>query len=233
MRIDVNHQHGNRPLQLNATTYKSIETHTISRLAYLLSNFAVQRENGTWQNIPNQFAYIDHQKKRTQFWLKNIPENNYKSIRFSIGVPKKQNHADPNTYAPDHPLNPNLNQLHWNWTGGYIFLALEGKYHTPENQQKGFVYHLANDNNLTTIQLHKNFSLKQNTGLTITLDTQKLLTNPRPISFTKDGPSTHSHPGDTIASALIANLQTAFTLDKISYPKGETPQAHITPLHLP
>ena len=34
---------------------------------------------------------------------------------------------------------------HWGWMGGYVFLALEGKWSQPDGKQSGYSYHLATD----------------------------------------------------------------------------------------
>ena len=233
LRIDLSHQFDDQPLTLNSLKYKSTETLSVSRLSYLISQPALQNEDGSWQELPDQYAFIDASSRRTSFTLTKVPPGTYKSFRFSLGVPKKENHGDPAQYAADHPLNPNLNNLHWDWTGGYIFLALEGKFRTSEKELDGFVYHLANDQNLSRIQLAANFRVKNSTALALTFDLRKLLSQPRALSFEKDGKSTHSHPGDPIASALVANLQSAFSVRGASYPPNEVPLAAVTPLYLP
>lgn len=233
LRIDMVHHQGDEPLRLHSLRYMQEETYSVTRLSYLLSGFSIQRDTGEWVELGEQYAYIDEGKRRTRFFLKDVPEGSYKSIRFSLGVPKAINHSDPAQFSPEHPLNPNLNQLHWNWTGGYIFMALEGRYRTKDKALQGYVYHLANDNNLSTIQLPATFMMKKNTGITIGMDIAKLLGQPRPISFIKDGASTHSHAGDPIASALLANLQSTFSIQNISYPQDEVPRETVTPLYLP
>ena len=233
LRIDISHEFGGQPLTLNSLKYKATETFSISRLSYLLSELALQKDNGTWQELPNQFAFIDANFHRTSFALKDVPAGTYKSLRFSVGVPSEANHGDPAQYPADHPLNPNLDKLHWNWTGGYIFMALEGKYRNAAKELKGFVYHLANDQNLSRIQLAANFRVKNTTALGLSFDLEKLFTHPRALSFEADGNSTHSSPGDFIASALIANLQSSFSVRGASYPPTEAPLAAVTPLFLP
>lgn len=233
LRIDISHEFGGQALTLNSLKYQASETFSISRLSYLLSELALQKNDGTWQELPNQFAFIDANFRRTSFTLKDVPSGTYKSLRFSLGVPGKTNHGDPSQYPADHPLNPNLNKLHWDWTGGYIFLALEGKYRNAGKELEGFVYHLANDQNLSRIQLAANFSVKNTTALGLSFDLEKLFTHPRALSFDADGNSTHSRPGDPIASALIANLQSSFSVRRIAYPPNEAPLAAVTPLHLP
>ena len=231
--MDVAHNHGDQPLLLNSLRYGGEELYSVSRLSYLLSAFSLLREDGTWVRVGDQFAYVDVAKSRTRFQLENVPEGNYKSLRFSVGVPQKVNHSDPALYAAGHPLNPNLNQLHWSWTGGYIFLALEGKYRSAENELKGFVYHLANDAQSSLVTVDGRFRVKRRTGLTLRFDVERLLGQPRQISFERDGASTHSHVGDPIASALVANLTSAFAFVAVQYPEGEAPVAAVKPLYLP
>ena len=186
LRIDVEHGYGAQPLLLNSLRYGGVEKHSISRLSYLCSDFSLLREDGVWLSLADQYAYIDVAKRRTRFYLKNVPEGKYKSLRFSVGVPEKQNHSDPAVYPADHPLNPNINQLHWDWTGGYIFLALEGKYRNSENELIGLVYHLANDPQLSSVTVDCRFRVKQRTGLNLRFDVERLLSQPRQISFEKE-----------------------------------------------
>ncbi|MGJ8673525.1 MbnP family protein [Rubritalea sp.] len=233
LRVDISHLSGASPLRLHSLSYQQAETYSITRLSYLLSQFSLQKEDGSWLELSDQFAYIDVSKRRTSFSLSEIPSGDYKALRFSVGVPKEQNHADPAQLSAEHPLNPNINQLHWDWTGGYIFMAIEGKYRTPDQSLSGFVYHLANDANLSSVQLASRFQIKNNTGITLQMDAAKLFSQPRSLSFVSDGASTHSHPGDSISSALIANLQSAFNVAQVTYPPSEAPQKAVAPLYLP
>ena len=47
-------------------------------------------------------------------------------------------------------------------------------------------------------------------------DLGTLLNAPHPLSFAKDGSSTHSRPGDPVAATLVANLAGAFRIHHIS-----------------
>lgn len=234
LRIDVTHLHQSAPLLLHSLRYKTqgAETYSITRLSYLLSGFELQQSNGKWVDLSGQQAWIDHAKHRTSFTLDSVPQGSYRALRFRLGVPKNLNHSDPTKFGPKHPLNPNLNQLHWNWQGGFIFLALEGKYRTA-GENSGFVYHLANDPNYSPVTLNSQFHVKSHTAITLGFDIHRLLQIPRPVSFIEDGDSTHSRPGDQIASALVANLPNSFDVHAVRYPSGEAPQASVKPLYLP
>lgn len=49
------------------------------------------------------------------------PDASYTGLRFTLGVPFEQNHANPATAAP--PLDDTT--MLWNWQGGYKFLKLD------------------------------------------------------------------------------------------------------------
>jgi cytochrome c peroxidase len=65
-------------------------------------------------------------------------------------------------------------------------------------------------------------------------DLGTLLNAPRPLSFGKDGSSTHSRDGDPVCAALVANLPGAFRIHRISsLTDAEIAIAHPRPLYLP
>jgi cytochrome c peroxidase len=144
------------------------------------------------------------------------------------------NHAGVSQVPADHPLNPNLNGLHWSWQGGYIFLALEGMWRSAEHPFDGWSYHLARDTNRMRVSLAVALDLARDTKLELDFDLAALLNAPRPLSFGKDGSSTHSREGDPIAAALVANLPGSFRVQGVSaLGSSETAAAQIKPLHLP
>ena len=233
--ISLQHTLTGKPLILDSLRYETSanETFSISRLSYLLSEFELQSMAGNWQAVPNSIQWIDARKHRTQILLNSIPEGDFKAIRFSIGLSEAINHSDPNLYAAKHPLNPSLNNLHWNWQTGYIFLALEGTYRQSNGQLSGYVYHFANDPQRTTITLTLPKNISANATLDIDFDIAALLNVPAPISFSKDGASTHSREGDPIPQALKKNLPGAFQIKRIRAAAPIRADARPLPIDLP
>ena len=210
------------------------ETFSITRVSYLVSDFALQRNDGSWLEISNSVAWLDFDANRNSIWLTEIPAGEFCSVRFSVGLNTNLNHADIATFPAGHPLNPNLNGLRWSWQGGFIFLALEGLWRNSSGQLDGWAYHLARDTNATRIPLAVPLIITNETKVELDLDIATLLNAPRPLSFGKIGSSTHSRDGDPVSAALVANLAGAFRVHKItSLTDAEIAVAHPKPLYLP
>jgi len=210
------------------------ETFSITRVSYLVSDFALQRNDGSWLEISNSVAWLDFEQNRNSIWLDKIPAGEFCSVRFLVGLNTNLNHADIAQFPASHPLNPNLNGLHWSWQGGFIFLALEGLWRNANGELDGWAYHLARDTNATRITLATPLVVTNETKLEIDFDLATLLNAPQPLSFGKDGSSTHSRDGDPISAALKKNLVGSFSVHRISnLTDAEIAVAHPKPLYLP
>lgn len=210
------------------------ETFSITRVSYLVSDFALQRDDGSWLESSNSVAWLDFEANRNSARLEKIPAGEFRAVRFTVGLNTNLNHADIAQFSASHPLNPNLNGLHWSWQGGYIFLALEGLWRNASGELDGWAYHLARDTNATRITLAAALVLTNETKVELDFDLATLLNAPRPLSFGKDASSTHSRDGDPIAVALVANLPGAFRVHRITQLREtEIASAHPKPLDLP
>ena len=210
------------------------ETFSITRLSYLTSEFALQRNDGSWLEISNSVAWMDAEQNRDSIRLREIPAGEFRAVRFNVGLNTNLNHADPAKFPASHPLNPNLNNLNWSWQGGYIFLAIEGLWRNAAGELDGWAYHLARDSNSPRITLATPLEITNETKLEIDFDLATLLNAPRPLSFSKDGSSTHSRDGDPISAALAANFPGAFHVHRVTQlSEHEITIAHPKPLFLP
>ena len=236
LEIVVRHTFGDAPLLLDSLRYQNAagETLSVTRLSYLLSGFAVEREDGVWVEIEDRHAWMDAAKQRTVVRFDDVPAGKYRALRFHIGPDAKANTGDPAKLAADHPLNPNLNGLHWSWQTGYIFLAVEGHYRVGAADLKGYAHHLARDPNRTRISLAAPLDLTHDGAVLLDFDLGTLLNAPRPLSFERDGAATHSRDGDPVAAALVANLPGAFRVTQVfSAAPAISKPAPMKPLYLP
>lgn len=235
LRFSIRPVAGEAPLLLDSLRYTTTsgETFSISRCSFLLSGFALQKTDGTWLESPH-LAWMDAAQRRLSTTLANIPAGKYKALRLHLGLDEKTNAAPTSPYPADHPLNPNLCGLHWSWQGGYIFLALEGAFRAKNGATSGFSYHLARSPNRTALTFAGDFDLTDDAAVDFALDVQALVSAKTPLSFIKDGLSTHSHEGDPIVAALQNNLSAAFTLKAISSSLPEISRpSPVKPLYLP
>jgi cytochrome c peroxidase len=217
LEISVRPVFAGEPLLLDSLRYRNAagETLSVTRLSYLLGGFALESADGSWQEFPGQVAWLDAAARRNFIRFENVPAANYRSLRFHVGLETNLNHADPAQFAANHPLNPNLDGLHWNWQGGYIFMALEGLFRTATKEPTGYAYHFARDPNRTRVNIAAQLDLAHDATVQLDFDLAALLNAPRPLSFARDGQATHSRPDDPIAAALTANLPGAFRVRQI------------------
>ena len=234
LELSMNHVFNGVPLTLNSMQYRNAaeEVMSVERLSYLLSDFVFEREDGTRVELTNQFAWMDAGQKRVDVRI-DVPSGVYRAMRYSVGLNAKANSSDVTKYEADHPLNPNLNGLHWSWQGGYIFLALEGLYQTVGTEPKGYSYHFARTNNYTPVTLSANLDLTKDARILVDFDIATVLNSPCLLSFVKDGASTHSREGDPVAVSIRANLPGAFHIRQFIQASDIAQGVPMKPLYLP
>jgi cytochrome c peroxidase len=206
---------GDEPLVLDQVTQKNAagEGWSVTRLSYFISGLSLQRADGQWHAVPDFCAWMNAGTDRHTTRVEDLPAGDYQALRFHVGLDPQQNASDPAVHSPGHPLNPNLNGLHWSWQGGYIFMALEGHFKaSADARPQGYAFHLARDAFRTAITLPHELSLKEHVEVSVRLDVAAIIHGGKAISFVKDGSSTHSKAGDPLALALQDNLAGAFHL---------------------
>lgn len=234
LEIVIHHRYGDAPLLMESARYESAakETFSVTRLAYLLSNFSLEREDGSLVKL-DEFAFVEaHQ--RSSFSLSSAPSEAFRALHFDVGLGSETNHSDPARFAAGHPLNPLLNRLHWDWQGGYIFFALEGHFKAPDQASAGYVYHVARDPNRTRMSITIPIDLRDPGRLHLVLDVEKLIHGPSPVSFSAAGRSTHSNEGDALPAQLMGNLKAALKpLEFENTQALSAARAKVKPIDLP
>lgn len=231
LHIQFVHEAGGQPLLQDSLRYENTagETLSLTRLAWLGTEFSVTFQDGTAVAAKDATAYISI--RGGQISLAELPAGKLATISFHIGPGEQLNHADPARQDASSPLNPNVNGLHWDWQGGYIFMALEGHWRAPgASLPGGYSLHFARDPNRTRISLPVTADLVNETRLTIALDPLKVL---KDISFSRDGATTHSLENDPVAARIKANLATAFRIKAVEAGGVPRPADRPGPIDLP
>ena len=181
-------------------------------IRYLISDIELVKADGSILKMEDKFAYINPKEGYNDFVLNEVPKGDYKGLNFVIGLDSISNHSNPNLYEPDHPLNPLINNMHWSWAGGYIFLSLEGHYQMQGNPgSKGFSYHIGLLENRMPIQTSEVFTLDKAKTLQIEMMMEECFRNPNMIDIDK-GNVTHSTSDGGLATNIKNNTLNAFKI---------------------
>ena len=224
-------------------------TISVTRLSYLVSHAALLRADGSREGL-SQVAAINQLEERTSLDIAAVAPGTYEGLTFDIGLDAETNHADPAQYEALHPLNPQLNGLHWGWQGGYVFLAIEGRYVLPADTLGGYSYHIGTDAHRMTVMLAQHFKIAADSVLDVDFDVARVFDGLSKITIqSRDGgDSTHSGPGDILAAHLATNITSAFKFVRVAAatvqgvppspsaaptPAGTTPFTLNIPKHFP
>lgn len=213
LEVQIAPQFHAQPLAYDTITNTLASGHKISvtRLDFLLSKIALRSADGKWIELPNWYAYISGREGKTHFTLSGVPEQKYDRIRFQVGLDPQINHKNPAEFPANHPLNPEVNGLHWGWMGGYVFLAIEGHWSDGTGTTpSGYSYHVATDDQLMRVELPIRLDLSADTHLMVALNVDRIFERPNAISLTTNSSSTHSRTNDAVAAQLRVNIESAF-----------------------
>ena len=133
-------------LELNTGTYanSSGENFTVTKLKYYVSNFVLTNVDGTVYTVPQDSCYflIDEADEDTHEPVLHIPEGEYKTLQFTLGVDSLRSTMDisQRTGALD-PTGAGAD-MYWDSNSGYIFFNTEGT--SPASSMPGsyFIYHI-------------------------------------------------------------------------------------------
>lgn len=146
---------GNIVLNQTTQTSSSGQKHQFSTLKYVISNISLIDENGNefkyHENNPDKGAFIISQANAVAgivyVDLDEIPKNNYKKIKFGLGISQNAYLLGQNGQA-EFWEKAKKESLTWSWAAGYIFVKFEGKYGTSSANTE-FMNHTGNMGNVT------------------------------------------------------------------------------------
>ena len=143
VRVKFDNIAGSADLAFNTNyTNSSGEVFKVSKFTYYISNVSLTKTDGSVFKVAQDDSYFlikeDVVASQT-VELKNVPEADYKSITFTVGVDSVRNCApiDKRTGA----LDP-ANGMYWTWNSGYIFSMLEGTSDASTATNNVFQFHV-------------------------------------------------------------------------------------------
>lgn len=184
-KITFQHNVGQEVLALNNTTYTNAagETYTVSTFKYYLSNFAFTKANGQVVRFADKYYLVNEAVTESKtITIPNLPEGDYKSVSFVIGVDSIRNVSGAQTGA----LDP-LNGMFWSWNSGYIMAKFEGASPQSASLDKSLVFHIGGFkgeyNALQTVTMNNSFSVPETEHMVMGVDVATWFTGPNAISF--------------------------------------------------
>ena len=211
--FNIDHFLGSTPFAFNTTATNSLsQDFQVTRLQYYISEIKLTHDGGTETMVPDLWILVDASTAVNQL-LGNYNITELESVTFGIGVQNAYNHLDPATYSVLHPLGPKSPSMHWGWSAGYRFLAMEGKSGT--NLNLTYEIHGLGDANYQYVSLA---TTGVNTGTEINInidaDYEMALKN---ISVSS-GPISHGETG--ISAVALNNFNTDVFAVSATSPNG-------------
>jgi len=201
LSVEFDNIAGTSDLQLSTGFYTNAagESFKVSRLKYYVSNFVLTRTDGTVYTVPQDSCYflIDENDATTRQPVMNVPEGEYKTLKFIVGVDSLRSTMDISKRTGVLDPRSTASDMYWDQNNGYIFFKMEGYSPVISNSGNGFLYYIggyggvtsATPNNIKTISLDltSNGIAKVKTGqapnIYVIADILKSLTGNTTMSF--------------------------------------------------
>ncbi len=183
------------------------------KLKFIFSHVKFTKTDNSVFEPSNFYGYLNLKDGINTVQFKNIPKGSYKSISIMVGLDSAINHGDPIQWSGNHPLNPAYTDLHWAWSGGYIFNLLEGLYKNG-NSDEAFSFHVATLKYARTHVINGNFTISKNGTIEMNIDMDKYFSSTINYSLTADGSFSHSAINDPAMDKFIQNAATVISYKK-------------------
>lgn len=170
-----------------------------------------QIEDIAYHNLTNSHTSKDLALKGLSFAIPNVIKDNYKSLKFSIGVPKADNDKTPAKFN-EKPLSDQAE--YWGDWKSYIFSRTEGQFDSNGDGvvDEDFSLHTGANEAFKTIELPINLNLKdaEEGTIVVEIDVKKQFGISKTYDI-KANPSIHSRSQLAQTLELANNLSIAFS----------------------
>lgn len=122
----------------------------ITRLQYYISDIQLVHDGGQTTDVEDVWLLVNAGND-VDFDLGSHSVTTIEGINFYIGVGPDVNNADPSQWASNHPLAPQNPSMHWGWSSGYRFVAMEGG--AGNNAAFDYEIHALGNNNYNQVQI--------------------------------------------------------------------------------
>jgi len=143
--FEINHKLHGEDFNLNQESFSDMGiTFDAKRLQYYISQISVTHDGGQVTEFEDKYILVTANINTNEL-LGQGTIDSIESISFYIGVDEAANHSDPSTYPSSHPLAFKNPEMHWGWTAGYRFVAMEGD--IGPGLENSYNFHALGDDN--------------------------------------------------------------------------------------
>lgn len=126
--LNINHKLGNGSFAFNQAAQNDLsQEFQVTRIDYYISGITLIHDGGMNTPVPDKYILAKGSSNVSE-QLGTFNVTNIEGIKFSIGVDAPTNNADPSLQPAGAPLSFQTPSMHWGWSAGYRFVALEGKF---------------------------------------------------------------------------------------------------------
>lgn len=198
--LNIKHMLGTAPFQFNTAAVNSMgDDFDVRRLEYYLSQMTLIHDGGQETEVPGYYLLVDGGVPTNEL-LGNFAITDLEGIRFGVGVDSAVNHLDPSSYSAGNPLAPQNPSMHWGWSAGYRFVAMEGQGGTSLSQN--FEVHALEDRNYFETTINTTGFVSGN-GLTVALVGDYI----RALDSVSVAAGFITHGGNGEAVSVLANFR--------------------------
>ena len=204
LSVEFDNIAGSSDLQLNTGSYtnSSGEAFTVTKLKYYVSNFILTKTDGTVYTVSQDSSYflIDEGDGTSHSPVLHVPEGEYKTLSFVVGVDSLRNTMDISERTGVLDPTGDGGDMYWGWNSGYIFFKIEGTSPVSTLDGNAFMYHIggfggysaATINNIKTITLDltargvPQVKAGKETNIHLMVDILKLFDGPTQLSIAQN-----------------------------------------------
>ena len=136
VNLNIYHKLGSADFAFNQPSQNNMPNgdFKLTRMEYYLTKFSIIHDGGMVTAVPSSVVALVNAGSQTSIALGSFNVTNVEGIKFHVGVHTPVNHEDPALQPSGTPLAYQSPSMHWGWSSGYRFIALEGKTGTSLNQ---------------------------------------------------------------------------------------------------
>lgn len=133
--LTIDHKLGSQAFAFNVESQNDLNhKFNVTRLEYYISGISIVHDGGKITPLSDTYLLVKANKKDT-VQIGSFDFTEIESITFSVGVDPGVNNADPSKWPSAHALAPKSPSMHWGWSAGYRFVAMEGASGISLNQE--------------------------------------------------------------------------------------------------